>query len=121
MSIGLDPMIAPMNGVPSIDGYLPLYPLEYKNRFRDVVRNSLGPSGNTDYFNKWGSRIYSFAPEDRPELVDFCAANHLGARYVVSKKPIESATLQPVARESAGPSLYLIAGCLAASEVISPP
>ena len=32
-SIGIDPMIAAMNGIKVIDGYLNLYPIIYKNKF----------------------------------------------------------------------------------------
>ena len=34
ISIGLDPMVAVMNGIKSLDGYYPMYPLSYKYKFR---------------------------------------------------------------------------------------
>lgn len=96
MSLGMDPMIAPLNGIPSIDGHFPLYPLEYKHRFRRVVRNSLGPSGTTDLFDSWGNKVYAFYPPNRPDLLDFCAARSVGARFVLSPEPVTSSQLQLV-------------------------
>jgi hypothetical protein len=69
MSVGVDPMLAPMNRVPSIDGYYSLYPLEYKHKFSEVIRNSLPPSGKANYFNKWGIEFMYFNRRVVPSLL----------------------------------------------------
>lgn len=96
VSVGLDPMIAPMNGVASIDGYYNIYPLQYKRKFRKVIETSVEPSGKKEYFDKWGSRLYTFHPSEAPETLDFCAAHDLGARYVLSNIEIPSGRLEKV-------------------------
>jgi hypothetical protein len=70
VSVGLDPMAAPMNGVASIDGYFQLYPLAYKHAFQHVH--------NDELISSWGNKLYANRDSD------FCAARRLGARYVVS-------------------------------------
>lgn len=90
ISVGIDPMKAVVNKIPTLDGYYQMYPLEYKNKFRDVIRISLQESGRADYYNYWGSRVYTFHDPDKPESIDFCAANKLGAKYIVSSKYIFS-------------------------------
>lgn len=86
ISVELDPMIAPMNGIASLDGYYPDYPLEYKHQFREIIKTSLSESGRKTYYDNWGSRVYTFHKD--PETIDFCAAKNLGANYVISSKPI---------------------------------
>jgi hypothetical protein len=109
LSVGIDPMIAPMNGVPAIDGYFPLYPLAYKHRFREIIRNSLGPSGAQEEYDTWGNKIYTFHPDNQPELLNFCAARRMGAIYVLSSVPIQTDTLELV---SSGPlRIYRIVQC----------
>ncbi len=93
LSVGLDPMIAPMNGISSIDGYYVLYPLAYKKAFRDVIEVSMTAAGQADYFDKWGNRVYAFYPKGYPNLINFCAANHLGAKYVISSEAITNVLL----------------------------
>jgi hypothetical protein len=74
VSVNVDPMAAPMNGVPSIDGYFPLYPLAYKHAFQRVYNDPLIAS--------WGNKLYA------EQGANFCAAKALGARYVVSAIPL---------------------------------
>ena len=75
-------MAAPMNGVPSIDGYFPLYPLAYKHAFQRIHDDAL--------IRIWGSKLYA-TPHS-----NFQAACQLGARYVVSAVPISNPVLKPV-------------------------
>lgn len=93
LSVGIDPMIAPMNGISSIDGYYSLYPLTYKRAFRDVIAESMKSAKKQDYFDKWGNRVYAFHQKGQADLIDFCAAMRLGANYVISREIIGSATL----------------------------
>ena len=41
MSINLDPMVAVMNDINVIDGYHALYPLAYKKKFREIIKDEL--------------------------------------------------------------------------------
>jgi hypothetical protein len=82
LSVGTEPMAAPINGVPSIDGYFQLYPLAYKHAFQRVYNDPLIAS--------WGSKLYA-----KPDA-DFCAAKALGARYVVSPLDLRNAALAQV-------------------------
>jgi len=90
MSVGIDPMIAPMNGIRAIDGYYVLYPLSYKKDFRTVISKSILSTSNADYYDKWGNRVYAFFPKGNPNLLDFCAAYRIGARYVISNEQISN-------------------------------
>jgi hypothetical protein len=40
-SFGLDPAIASYNGLYTVDGYINNYPLEYRNRFKEVIADDL--------------------------------------------------------------------------------
>jgi hypothetical protein len=82
VSVGLDPMAAPMNGVPSIDGYFQLYPLAYKHAFQRVH--------DDDLIRTWGNKLYA-TPDS-----DFCAGRRLGARYVVSPLDLNNPVLARV-------------------------
>ena len=95
MSVGLDPMIATMNGLHSIDGYYVMYPLTYKHAFRSIIAKSAEQAGKMAYFDDWGSRIYAFYPEGHADLLDFCAAHDLGAQFVISIEPINMPVLLP--------------------------
>lgn len=88
LSIGLDPMKAAMNNINTIDGYYSMYPLEYKLKFREVIEDSLLLSGAKNYFDNWGNRIYIFYPLKHIELVNFCKAYELGARFAIAGNEI---------------------------------
>jgi len=90
MSVGIDPMIAPMNGIRAIDGYHVLYPLSYKKDFRKVIAKSIISTNKANYFDKWGNRVYAFYPKGNPNLLDFCAAYRIGAQYVISSEQISN-------------------------------
>ncbi|RVT84227.1 hypothetical protein DXV76_11095 [Rhodobacteraceae bacterium CCMM004] len=89
ISVGVDPMIAPANGIAAVDGYHNLYPLAYKAAFRPVIAAKLAASPPLRrYYDDWGSRVGTFArraPEVPPELG---AARALGARYVVAARAL---------------------------------
>jgi hypothetical protein len=100
MSVGLDPMAALMNEIGTIDGYYNAYPLSYKIRFRPVIAQQFviteGEGVNIwdsdmkiadprAYFDNWGSRLYTFVDDPSKVALDYCAAYHLSARYVISR------------------------------------
>lgn len=100
LSIGFDPMIFPMNGIASIDGYYNMYPLYYKKAFRSVIEESMQAAGRNEYYDKWGSRVNAFHPRNKVNLINFCAAKHLGAKHVVSKRVINHTALKEIYRYS---------------------
>jgi hypothetical protein len=64
VSFGLHPSLAQHHGYFTLDGYVGLYSLQYKKRFRKVVvremRKNIDVKRN---FDKWGSRVYLFSSE----------------------------------------------------------
>ncbi len=63
-SIGMHPAVALYNGMYTIDGYLPSYPLSYKKEFSKIITAEIEKSSHLkSYFNDWGSRCYLFANE----------------------------------------------------------
>lgn len=108
-SIGLHPSIALLNGLRTVDGYFPDYPLEHKHRFRAVIAGELARSADlARYFDDWGSRCYAFSSElgrsylNTRELeeqgsgkriarldYDWDAFRALGGRWILSAVPID--------------------------------
>jgi hypothetical protein len=108
LSVSIDPMVAPMNGIRSIDGYYTLYPLEYKKRFRLVIAKGLNVSGREKYYDEWGSRVYTFHEPGPPDVIDFCEAERIGAKYIISTKTLTNlAVLQSVVFAGSGTSMFL--------------
>ena len=54
VSYGMEPSVALFNGLYTVDGYSPNYPLEYKYRFRKIFENYKYPN----LYNQWGSKVY---------------------------------------------------------------
>lgn len=82
LSIETQHMAAPFNRVPSIDGFFNLYPLAYKHAFQTVY--------DSHSISSWGSKLYA------EPSANFCAAHSLGARYVVSARPLRLPQLREV-------------------------
>ena len=64
--------------------------------FRTVIEKSLQSTNKTNYFDKWGNRVYAFYPKGNPNLLNFCSAYRIGARYVISNEQIKSETVDEV-------------------------
>jgi hypothetical protein len=128
MSIGLDPMAAVMNEVSTIDGYYNAYPLSYKMRFRSVIAqqflitkgetyvdtwgSTLQISDPQAYFDNYGSRLYTFVDDPSKVALDYCAAYHLSARYVISQFALTDSHLSLVTiTEPHHLKLYSIENC----------
>ena len=94
-SIGLDPMIAPMNDIGVIDGYHSIYTLDYKNKFRKIIENELEKNSQLkDYYDNWGNRVYLFYNDKNNLLIDFKEAKNVGADFIISAFPIENENLK---------------------------
>ena len=97
MSINLDPMVAVMNDINVIDGYHALYPLAYKKKFREIIKDELENNESLrNYYDNWGSRVYVFSSNPENVLVDFKQAKKIGAKYVISKNSIKNTYLEIV-------------------------
>jgi Protein of unknown function (DUF6044) len=91
-SLDLDPMIAAFNGFQTIDGYADIYPLRYKHSFERIIARELDENKTySDYFRKWGSRVYLFHSPGKPVLIDFCQALKVGAEYILTPLNLDAA------------------------------
>ena len=95
-SIGINPMIAPMNNINAIDGYHQIYPLSYKKKFRKVIEEELNKNKVwKDYYDNWGSRVYMFSNDKNNLLFNFVEAKKLGAEYIISSFPLQNKNIEP--------------------------
>lgn len=106
VSIGLDPAVALHNGFWTIDGYVTVYPIEYKQRFKKIITDELSKNkANSSYFETWGSKAYLFIDELEGKNVmsartddlhinrlslDIDALRELGAEYILSSARLEN-------------------------------
>jgi hypothetical protein len=99
VSIGIHPSIAQYNGFYTLDGYLPSYPIEYKNEFRKIIRYELAKNKDLRvFYDYWGSKFYVFVNELGRNFtvrkdsnikinklhLDTNALKNLGGRYIFS-------------------------------------
>lgn len=63
-SLGIDPAAALYHGFYCLDGYSNNYPLEYKERFRQIISPELDRDEYLrQYYDNWGNRCYLFNSE----------------------------------------------------------
>ena len=94
ISVGLDPMVAVMNNIKTIDGYHTLYPLKYKKEFRKIIQEELNNTENLKkYYDNWGSRVYAFTADPENIRLNFSEAKSLGADFVISKYSLNDKNL----------------------------
>lgn len=124
--VGMHPAIPEYNGIPTVDGYFPSYPLSYKHRFQAVIQGELDKSADLKaYFCDWGSRCYLFSSELGTQYlwgkdcgvsigelsIDTAALKELGCSYILSSVPIENAAalgLEPCGSWSSDSSYWEI-------------
>jgi hypothetical protein len=114
VSYDLDPMVASFNGFQSFDGYVYNYPLDYKIAFRKVISGELSVDQNLrEYYDNWGSRVYIFHRNLPPSeiQIDWCAALHLGAEFVLSRKDLSSVVNLKLFGSNKGLRIYKISNC----------
>lgn len=108
VSIGFDPMAAIANDIRTIDGYHNLYPLSYKIKFYEIIKDELKNNKVWEnYYNNYGSRVYALVNDPKNIKINFLAAKKLGAVYVLSKYQIKSINLKPVCENCNNDSFYL--------------
>jgi len=62
--VGLHPAVAQYNQIPTIDGYVVLYSLDYKHQIQSIIQPELNQNEFIkNYFEQWGSRCYLFDNE----------------------------------------------------------
>ena len=97
ISIGVDPMVAVMNDIKTIDGYHNIYPLNYKYTFFKIIEGELQKNEiKMNYFINFGSRLYSFVTDPKDIKINFNKAKQVGADFVISKFKIENNDLRNV-------------------------
>ncbi|SFB33085.1 hypothetical protein SAMN04488072_11650 [Lentibacillus halodurans] len=105
VSIGIHPTIAQFNGFYTLDTYNNSYPLEYKNKFREIIAPELAKDAVIqDYFDSWGGRLYMYTAElGKDDMVsknsntvldnlniNTQALADLGGDYIFSAVPIDN-------------------------------
>ena len=104
----VDPMVAAMNGIYSIDGEHNLYPLSYKKKFYKIIKDELEASPRfRNYYMNWGHRVYAFVSDPENIKIDFIEAKKLGANFVISKFIIENEILENIKIIKGVETLYL--------------
>lgn len=108
ISIGLDPMAAIANDIRTIDGYHNLYPLSYKIKFYEIIKDELKNNKFWEnYYQSYGSRIYAVVNDPKDIKINFLAAKKLGAVYVLSKYQIKSVNLKAICENCNNDRFYL--------------
>ena len=104
VAYGMHPAVLQYNGIATLDGYFTLYPLSYKEKFREIIAPELAVDDfNRAYFDDWGGRAYLFSTEigyqpDRTMnideadlLIDPEAFRNLEGTYIFSRVMIRNA------------------------------
>ena len=86
-----------MNDIYVIDGYHNIYPLNYKKKFFSIIKEELENNQKySDYYNKWGSRVYAFVNDPNNIKINFKEAKETGAKFVISKFDLNKKRLELV-------------------------
>lgn len=101
ITVGMHPAIAQYNGLKTLDGYFPNYPLKHKHSFRVIIGNELQKNESLrTYFDEWGSRCYAFSAELGKEFMnnqndtiknlnfDYEHFKSMGGTHILSSTPI---------------------------------
>ena len=104
----VDPMVAVINNINTLDGEHNLYPLSYKKKFYKIIKYELDDNQFfKDYYLKWGHRVYAFVSDPKNVKIDFLEAKKQGSSYVISKFLVENKNLEKVFETTDVESLYL--------------
>jgi len=107
VAYGLHPAYANAYGLETVDGYVTMYPLRYKQFWGKVIEPLTSVDQKWyDYFQGWGSRIYLFPPSNgdfsKIQEVPFSKYYNLNllalanTKYVVSELPLSDENLKLV-------------------------
>ena len=103
-----DPMVAVMNDIKVIDGEHNLYPISYKKKFYEIIREELQQNSLfQNYYLNWGHRVYAFVDDPKNVRINFVEAKKLGADFVISKYPLNKNELNEIIKISNKENIYL--------------
>ena len=126
VAYGLHPGVLIYNGIPTLDGYLGMYPQEYKDIWCEIEEPAFAGSPSLkEYYTTWGARvcIYSgsdentYAPlrklelNDRSLKVNYEPLKALGLKYIISRVEFDNSyeyPLSPVGKYTDESSPYTI-------------
>jgi len=83
INYGLEPAVALYNGLYTIDGYSPNYPLSYKKRFRKILVPFIDSpmlKNSKKMFDKWGNKLYILSITSLPETYRFYIDANISAQ-----------------------------------------
>ena len=111
VAYGLHPGVLIYNGIPTLDGYLGMYPQEYKDIWCEIEEPAFAGSPSLkEYYTTWGARvcIYSgsdentYAPlrqlelNDRSLKVNYEPLKALGLKYIISRVEFDNSYEYPL-------------------------
>ena len=104
----VDPMVAVMNNIQTLDGEHNLYPLSYKKKFYKIIEDELEANSQfKDYYLNWGHRVYAFVSDPNNVRIDFNEAKKQGASFVISKFKVENNSLMKIVEIKDKENLFL--------------
>lgn len=106
VAYGMHPAVLGYNGISTLDGYLGMYSVEYKEKFRAVIAPALESATEfREYFDSWGARAYIYSDEDQNTYnpyrnvddldttlsIDTDALRELKCKYIFSRVMVTNA------------------------------
>ena len=92
ISIGYDPMIAVVNNIHVIDGYYRYYPLHYKKKFFEIVKNQINEKELIKIFNR-SQYLLTYVRENDELKIDFEKLKAMDVKFLISKFKIHHKNL----------------------------
>lgn len=105
IAFGMHPAILQYNAIATLDGYLSMYPAEYKTQFRELIEPNFEEDPNHAwYFDSWGGRAYIFSsevdfqpvrvmPQTEANMnIDPDVFRQMGGKYVFSRVSVKNAS-----------------------------
>lgn len=120
---GLHPAVLQYNGISTVDGYLGMYPQEYKEKWISIEEPAFAGSPSlAQYYKEWGARVCLYSgndentyapvrvmdPEDKRLLVNMDELKTLDVKYIFARFEISNAddnhmTLKGVYEDASSP------------------
>lgn len=105
VAFGMHPAVIEYNGIATLDGYVSMYPVEYKQQFRMLIAPELERDEvNANYFDSWGGRAYILSdevafdmgrktePDEARLYIDSEVFREMGGTYVFSRVSVINAS-----------------------------
>lgn len=109
VAYGMHPAVLQYNGISTLDGYLGMYSVEYKEKFGKVIEPALETSPEfKTYFDDWGARAYIYSDNNTNSYaanrsvddfddtinIDAKALKEIDCTYLISRVQISNADEQ---------------------------